>query len=576
MATFTLTGKVIGFGGTSGNLPTLDLYYDFTIGNFSTGASQTGVIQTAGDDTFSVPITVPDNRVDGLGPRSLLIVKVRAYAPLEARRDANVTAFIDGTGQEIYDQAVAMLQDVTVEVDLTMCRTLNVRIGIEGTASELDGVNEMALHVVSDPSYALPIGSITARRDGAGFRGRVLLLREALDDGPAWLLAHTQRRAFPVGRRELRDIDVGRVIVRTRALTGASEFANAGSDVVVSQVDSLTGVGTISDKLPEVVNEGVLFVRDLDLDFVNGRIRVRGRVGVGGFGFQLFGIGRFEVVFSVSVVNRDLEPFRPSELGIPLGISIVSHTFDMSPDTDLDELNIAESALEDFLSGTVADTVRNEIVKAIRDELRDRIDEQFATVAATLGALTDSPDELVNEMRETLFVQVDSVSIDSNNLTIRAFVGLWHSILALQSLSCAANTMSAMFYSRRPMPMFRRYERAMSRESLRPWTELYWRHAEELSSIVARDSSLAGRVVGLAADLQPVLNEKGGVPLSEDGVERIAEVIGITRRHASAELGAALDAVFGVIRAGKGRTLKELVVLAEQSVGRSRSGEERV
>lgn len=563
MATFSLTGRVVGFGGTTGNLPQLDLAYEISAGNFNrrSGFSQSGIIQTAATDTFSVNIDVPDNRIASLGPRSLLLITVTPFVPASNRRGARVSTDFSGTGQAIYDQIASAAKDLVVEVNLSDCRTLNIRAGINGTAPELDGVNELCMQLVSNPDAPHALASICARRDGTTFRGRLVCRRADIDASPTWILLHT-RRAVPVSRQIMRQQDVGRIIVRTRALNGNQAITDAGDGIIFNQVDTVTGVGTISASLPDVIEEGVLFIRDLDLDFVNGNIRVRGRVGCGAFGVQLFGFGRFEVTLSVSLIDRDLLPFREGEFDTPLKVQILSSTYDISPDTDLDNLNIAETLLESFINGIVANTIRDRIRDAIHDELIEQIDDMFDAVTDLLSGITEDPEGLADDMRQTLFMHLDRVTIDADNINIRAFAGLWHFMAAFQTLDCAANAASAMFFSQRPLPMFRRYEKALSHKKLQFWNAAYKQHARELASIALRDPSLTSQVVRLGFDLQPILNEKGGMPLSADAVERLLHVTKLVRQHSSPELGEVLQSAAAVFRAGEGQKFEHLVELA--------------
>lgn len=563
MANFNLTGSVVGFGSTSGNLPTIELFYQVNIGNWnrSRGFFQSGVVQTSGNDTFRVSISVPDETIPFFASRSILMIRVYAFAPSDNRRDAVVTLVLEGTGQDIYDQMVNAAQNLTVQIDLSGCTFLSMTVSINGTARELNGIEALSMNLLSGPGVAFHKASTTARRDGSNFRGRFICRTSDLESAPTWILLYNGD-AFPASGFPLRQIDAGRVFVRTRSLSGTQAFTDAGEAITISQIDSRTGVGTISERLPEVISEGLLFIRDLDLDFINGNIRVRGRIGFGGFGIQLFGFGRFQVTFAVNVIDRSLLPCSQLEFDDPLGVAIAAHTYDISPDTDLDELDIAESVLEDFISGIVAETVRTEIRGAIRDALNEQIDNIFNNVTEALSGIAEDPESLAEEIRDTLCLHIDTVSIDADNLNIRAFASIWHWAAALQTLDCAANAVSVMFFSQRLLPMFRRYERALSGKSLAPWMKHYRKHSKELAKIVLRDPSLGGQIVRLAFDLQPILNEKGKVPLSSNAVERLLHVVEITSKQASPELVEILDQAVKVFTAGEGYHFEELVKLA--------------
>ena len=51
MATFVLSGSVVRSDGAAGNLPTMDLHYEFRIGNRLSSYSKSALLQTSENDS---------------------------------------------------------------------------------------------------------------------------------------------------------------------------------------------------------------------------------------------------------------------------------------------------------------------------------------------------------------------------------------------------------------------------------------------------------------------------------------------------------------------------------------------
>src|SRR2546421_7660272 len=94
MPNFTLSGTVVPFGNSTSVVP-LDLSYEVR-GGGSKGFFQRGVIQTRSGVPFSETINVPADVVPFLSPRSVFIVSVFAYAPVESRQDVSFLQVFTG------------------------------------------------------------------------------------------------------------------------------------------------------------------------------------------------------------------------------------------------------------------------------------------------------------------------------------------------------------------------------------------------------------------------------------------------------------------------------------------------
>ena len=565
---FNLTGIVRGFGDSeSRNLRSIDLSYDILAGNFNNGFSQQGIIQTQGNDSFTVVIDVPDNKIQFLGPRCMLRIIIRAFVPASRRRDFIFTTSLEGSGQEILDQIVDFSQDLVIEIDVSDTQIINFEIFIKDDADELENIDTLALALISNPNGGNRIASITARRTDNKFTGTLICDKEEIDRSGTWLMMY-DRIATPPNNIILREQDIGRVFLRTRTHNNLQELINAENLILISQVESSTGVGTLSDSLPEQITEGMLIIRDLDLDFINGKIRVKGRVGIGGWDFQLFEIGEFEVVLSLAIIeSRNLRPFGNHEINNPFEVKIDRKTFDVLPGTDLDELpfGIGITMIESFIGGVVADTIKDRIKSEIRKELNKKVDEVFEEIASKLSFSSD-PEGLTREIRDTLFIQMDNINVDSNNVSTLSFAGVWHPLVSFQNLDCPANTASIVFSVKKPRNTFLKYKYALSKKNLEPWMKLFKTHSPELSKIVLKDPSTTAQLISLFQDLEPVLNEKSNAGLSENGVKRFLDLSQIIKKQSSNELSIVIDKVNDIFKKGIGCGYSELLRLAENGI----------
>lgn len=208
-----------------------------------------------------------------------------------------------------------------------------------------------------------------------------------------------------------------------------------------------------------------------------------------------------------------------------------------------------------------------QLVNTIRRELYDRFDEKFEEAGENCTFL---PDETFAEIRNTLFLHIDDVTITENDISIHAFAGIWHWAAGRENQDCPANTASAMFASQRPLPMFRHYQHALSHKSLQPWMEEYQKNAKELASIALRNPLLTARLIRLASDLRPVLNEKGKVPLPVGTIEELTPMAKLVAQNASPELSELVRQVMEVLSKGEGHVFNDLVDLAAKSAPRRR------
>jgi len=567
MATFNLSGSVVGFGGSAGsNIVNLDLQYELVVGNLNqnAGVQARGLTRIDDNGNFSVPIDLPDDNISGMGPQSALIIHVRALVPAQNRHDADVLMSLSGSGQGIFDQLVAAAQGLQVEVDFTATSSLNMSYVLQDDVAQLDNIETLTVDMLTSENAPYRVGSAIARRgDDDVFRALLICRNEDLDQSSCWPLLHTGS-PLPPGSPAAQ-IQAGRVYSRGRALNSGQEQREETS-LTLMELNSATGIGTISNGLPQVINSGILSVRDLDLDFVNGRLRVVGRVSVAVGGIALFGFGRFEVHFTMEPPERGVAPFRNSEFDNPLNVTTFSHSYDISPDTDLDVINLPESMLETFLSGKVAQDVRERIQDAVRTSLNGQLDAQFDEVRDTVAALSSDPDSLVNEIRQSSYMQIDQVVMDADNLNVRAFVGVRHWASGLANLDCAANTVSVMFAAQRPRPMFKRYQKALSDKRLTKWVAWYYEHSKELSELFRKDFLLGGQMLRTALDLEPLIASKRGSVLSDRACERLLKLSQDLRKPASSNLRKVLDRTDEVLRQGRDCSFEQLIGIAGRSL----------
>lgn len=590
MAHFNLTGTVEPFGSATA-VVAVDLSYEVRGGAFSfdehaQGFVQDGIIRTQPGVPFSEKICVPDDVVPSFGQQAVFIVRVTAFAPVQNRQDVSFTRFFNGDSAVILQQMAAAAQGLVIGLDVTDCTPLDITAVVEGDFAELANVLAAGLYVMRGTT--IPIGSVIVRRDAATkpFTGRVYCRTADLGSFPVWLLID-KAPAAPAQTAALTPLQLTRVLVRSRTTSGRAQYESESGGIAFSKVVSVTGIGTISDQLPEqiivplTVTRGgvgapdwILLVRELDADFSRGELRVRGRMGLGkmwfGTPYQLLGLGRSEVRLSIQAIDRDRLPFEPAELDNPLALQVTSSSYDLFPDTDLDEIGIIDTltflfAIEQAIANTIAPKVRDQVASEITKALKKAVDEQFDTLAGQLAAVSDNPDQLVAEMRDTFFMHIDSVTIDVNNVTVNAVGGVRHVIVELASaLDCPANAAAATHITTRPGAgrVFRHYRHALGDDRLSPWMARFRGHSPELARIVLADPWLAGELIRVAGGLQPLLRSRGGGVLSQGALAQIRGLADAAKKTASPELAHTIDEVVAVLTHGIGHDYKGLMELA--------------
>jgi hypothetical protein len=565
MADFIISG-IVELAGSSGTLVGAELDYNFFLGEFSfslsaQGHRESGLLYTDQDGAFSVGFEVPDPVAWALGGNAALLLTVRPHFPAP---EVTIQTLLQGSASENFQQAQDLSNGLEITFDIAASQTATLEFDLRDDVEALEDDQDLRLHLMSGSGGDVLATALARRINASRFQARVFYLAGAFAPDDCWILLHDGDSYRPVGW--LDSDEVGQVFARTWKLPLANLDEVDANRLLLMQVDSATGVGTVSSQLPEQITQGPLIGRDLDLDFIDGQMRVRGRLGVGINGFQLFEVGRFETFFTVTPPDRKLTPYTTDELASPVDLTIVEKKFDIFPGTDLNNIG-GMSGIEAFLANQVATSLRDIIQQEIAAGVEEQIDQVFDQIEATL-AWTADPEETVNEIRSTLFIHIDDVRLTADNFEVRAFAGIWHWVANLASLDCAANTASVMFASRRPLPMFRRYQKALSGKSLQPWVERYEKLSPELARIARRDPQLTSRVIRIGFDLLPVLHPRGKVPLPPEAAEELAVLARRVARNASPELASFVEHVSKVLERGAGRTIDELTHLAAEEARR--------
>jgi len=151
--------------------------------------------------------------------------------------------------------------------------------------------------------------------------------------------------------------------------------------------------------------------------------------------------------------------------------------------------------VEELIVSAVQEEVRRSALAQLALRVRGVVDSEFNRLTQPL--LQNFPTDgeaFAQVLRQTLFFQPNELSIKGQDLIMTGFAGLWHWAVSLQSSTCAASTVAIMYPQLKLMPVFRRYEKTLMQANAKKYIHLYERHQEELSAIVMRDPSLAGKI----------------------------------------------------------------------------------
>ena len=354
------------------------------------------------------------------------------------------------------------------------------------------------------------------------------------------------------------------VIFRTRIQTSRTPIEDGYALMVTGMEDTVRRDAI--DQLEDQYRDGII-VRDMGLRFVDGHITVHGRAGCGTDRFmQFFEIGTFTVSYDLSFIMREREPFREEEFNNLFDLKQLLFSFDIYPGTDIDErcriIGMPVERVEELIVSAVQEEVRRSALAQLALRVRGVVDSEFNRLTQPL--LQNFPTDgeaFAQVLRQTLFFQPNELSIKGQDLIMTGFAGLWHWAVSLQSSTCAASTVAIMYPQLKLMPVFRRYEKTLMQANAKKYIHLYERHQEELSAIVMRDPSLAGKIARLAIDLQPVLSSTAKAVLSKDAIRRIHNVLELCVQHASIGLKSDIKLLKKHLLAVEGSALRDIVRL---------------
>lgn len=575
-----------------------------------------GTMSTGDNGNFSSNYSIPDEMLQFLTPfiRPTITIGVVPFYPISHRRMARVQQQIRGPLPAMLRTIRAISNGLQPVINQNFDQVLPIRVTVvlEGDTDRLDDLDTMALDLITNrtvttqPGADTPtiiddfgppvttvqtrkLGSGIARRDGDKYTGMIVCRRSDISANSFWLAMHTGA-IRPAANAQIAASALREVFLRTRRingtqliqLDGAGDLLAVETSVMLTEISEPVRQDDMQDQLNDSfdggiaqdVGFGLLIARDLNVDFRDGgTIRVTGRVGHG-IGdvddpFQVAEIGRFQVDIRVSPhEHRTMLPGAETDFSNPVDLDARRSSFDVLPGTDIDEI-VPQNVVEDFISDFVADSIVDQFSERIVNKLEDKIDEIFDDREDQLQQAADFRDislsDLKAEIRDTMFFTASSVDIENNDLTITGAAGFWHELLNLADLAdvqCPADTAGAMFPNSRPVRTFRRYQKTLSAKPLAKWMSAYKKHEKELAMLVRKDVSLAARVIRAAADLLPVLSEKGDFSLSEDAVERLQKIAAIAQRQAGPDLAKVIDAASDIFASGKGKALPALIDLA--------------
>jgi hypothetical protein len=201
------------------------------------------------------------------------------------------------------------------------------------------------------------------------------------------------------------------------------------------------GVGQIGGSLPDRHFKLPFILKDLDLDFQDDEMRIRGQAGVGtGANMVLFTVASFDVRLELSLHKWNSYAYADSQLSQLFDITVKSTTVDALPGTDVDDLPVwfwvALAPLAPALSGWAAIVAGIEALA--RPVARDVTERAVAGILASQAAaakeaewqeLEEQLGDLSEEDRAALdssfWFETDTVSVDPEKVHVEAFAGIW-------------------------------------------------------------------------------------------------------------------------------------------------------
>jgi hypothetical protein len=269
---------------------------------------------------------------------------------------------------------------------------------------------------------------------------------EAGFDGAAFAKADSDAGEY---HYEVRGKERPRPVVRTAPIPAADVGAETAGYVRKLLIE--VGAGTVAGRVDEREFNAPWVLKDIDVDLVDGAIRVRGAAAFGtGVNAAIASVARFDVRVELTLRDRGGLAYVSSELGSLFDVDATSVSVDALPGTDLDELPwwvwVAIAPFAPGLAGWAAIAAAIEAVaKPIaRDVVERRVaatvaDEAIASKEREWQDLLDGLGEVSDADRATLdrsfWFEADTVEIEPNAITLGAFGGVWASPPLLLALA---------------------------------------------------------------------------------------------------------------------------------------------
>lgn len=589
--------------------------------DLSTGAagafSWTIDVKPAVEDDF----TISGSATSGAGQASgKIAVEVSGYVPGAGtlHYESPVVA-IFSRGQTFVGMANTLVDDLRYDLDLDGLNTITVNAILDPGQTTTDAFADVGglilelmhippptevkiLGITTTITYAPTLaGSVPTVRNGNTYTARLFYDPDPLLGGEQYFRFRSDGPDF-----------ANQIVSRTPLLPASwlpglqtVPFApsNPYEAVLIARIDQAIGVGSISAEFPDRTFQFPFILKDPDLDFSGGKIRVRGAIGIGtGRNMILLTIGHFEALFSLTPVNYEGQPFKLSELKSFFKVTIADSSIDLLPGTDLDDLPLwvyiaigamrvalglgpslagaalVIAAIEAIFRPVVADLVEAKALASINGQIEnqvgDEIDDQIEA-AGELAAAAGLPlsDETKAEMKANVWVEAEKVTITADELRLTGWAGVLHDLVnglqdSLQSASCPftaaagqgttppATTPPAPS-SPSTLPVFRDFKDLLDVDDLRPWMQRYDAHRAELLKIVRTRPEVVERLVKVSRQSHDA-TRKPGWKMPAATVRGFAELSRELRATASPELARLMVDLEGIIGQGRGKTVAEL------------------